>query len=175
MKADVDSILDIKKRELKGEAKHKHKKEKKRPEGTNREVFSLTNGAPPLIASTDANSVLKGKKKRALNWKVDKWVWTPFENPAREDNLKLRHWQKNKNADEPYPFAKINHKIKLVTFTDEEYEKVLKDLSTSWDKDETLYLWDMCEMYDLRFIVIHDRYDKKYERTVEELKDRYYT
>ena len=111
--------------------------------------------------------------KRALNRKVDKWVWTPFKNPARIDELKLSHWQKTKNLEEPYPFAKINHKVKLVAFSDEEYNKLLKNLHQNWTKDETLYLWDMWNLYDLNFIVIHDRYDRKYDRTVEELKDRY--
>jgi DNA methyltransferase 1-associated protein 1 len=174
MSEDVKQILDLKKRDKKAAHKKKPKEEKKRPEGVNREVFSLTNGIPPLMGTTDATTVLKSKK-RALNRKVDKWVWTPFDNPARNDQLKLSHWQKAKNVEEPYPFAKINHKIKLVKFSDEEYDKLLKNLNPGWTKEETTYLWDMCELYDLRFIVIHDRYDKKYERTVEELKDRYYT
>lgn len=174
MSEDVKQILELKKRDQKDADKKKPKEDKKRPEGVNREVFSLTNGIPPLAGTADASSILKGKK-RALNRKVDKWVWAPFNNPARKDGLKLSHWQKEKQVDEPYPFAKINHKIKLVKFTDEEYEKHLKDLNSDWTKEETEYLWDLCELYDLKFIVVHDRYDKKYQRTVEELKDRYYS
>ena len=45
----------------------------------------------------------------------------------------------------------------------------------SWNKEETKYLWDLCEQYDLRFYIIHDRYDDKYERTIEDLKHRYYS
>lgn len=174
MSADVKAILELNKREKKAKDKNSKKEEKKKPEGVNREVFSLTNGVPPLMGTVDAVSTLKGKK-RALNRKVDKWVWSKFDNPARTDKLKLSHWQKAKNLDEPYPFAKINHKIKLVTFDDNEYNTLLKGLNKSWSKEETLYLWDLCELYDLKFIVIHDRYDKKYQRTIEELKDRYYT
>jgi DNA methyltransferase 1-associated protein 1 len=44
-----------------------------------------------------------------------------------------------------------------------------------WTKEETLYLWDLCKHLDLRFIVIHDKYNSEYDRTVEELKDRYYS
>lgn len=174
MKNDVDSILGVKKRDKKAEAKSKQKKEKKRPEGVNREVFSLTNGVPPLMGTQDALNAKKGKK-RALNWKVDKWVWTPFPNSARGDTLKLKHWQKDKNKDEVYSFSKLNQKIALIKFNDEEYEKFLKDLSDDWTKEETEYLWKMLEQFDLRFVVIHDRYDKEYQRTVEELKDRYYS
>lgn len=174
MKNDVDAILDLKKRDRKAESKNKQKKEKKRPEGVNREVFSLTNGIPPLMGTQEASSTLKGKK-RALNWKVDKWDWMPFDNPARGDQLKLKHWQKAKNKGEMYSFAKINQKIALIRFSKEEYDRCLKPLSKEWGQEETEYLWEMCERFDLRFIVIHDRYDKKYQRTVEELKDRYYS
>lgn len=42
-----------------------------------------------------------------------------------------------------------------------------------WTKDETDQLFDFCERFDLRFIVIADRFPSS--RTVEELKDRYYS
>lgn len=41
-----------------------------------------------------------------------------------------------------------------------------------WTKEETDQLFDLCERFDLRFIVIADRFPSS--RTVEELKDRYY-
>src|SRR5690606_30810154 len=44
-----------------------------------------------------------------------------------------------------------------------------------WTLEETKFLWDLCKLYDLRFIVIHDRYDPQYNRTLEELKHRYYS
>lgn len=42
-----------------------------------------------------------------------------------------------------------------------------------WTKEETDELFDLCERFDLRFIVIADRFPSS--RTVEELKDRYYS
>lgn len=42
-----------------------------------------------------------------------------------------------------------------------------------WTKEETDQLFDLCERFDLRFIVIADRFPSP--RTVEELKDRYYS
>lgn len=42
-----------------------------------------------------------------------------------------------------------------------------------WTKEETDQLFDLCERFDLRFIVIADRFPSS--RTVEELKDRYYS
>lgn len=46
-------------------------------------------------------------------------------------------------------------------------------LSQMWTKEETDELFDLCERFDLRFIVIADRFTSS--RTVEELKDRYYS
>ena len=40
--------------------------------------------------------------------------------------------------------------------------------------EETLYLWELCRNNDIRFIIIADRYEEKYNRTIEELKQRYY-
>lgn len=42
-----------------------------------------------------------------------------------------------------------------------------------WTKEETDQLFDLCERFDLRFIIIADRFPSS--RTVEELKDRYYS
>lgn len=42
-----------------------------------------------------------------------------------------------------------------------------------WTKEETDELFDLCERFDLRFILIADRFPSS--RTVEELKDRYYS
>lgn len=42
-----------------------------------------------------------------------------------------------------------------------------------WTKEETDKLFDLCEQFDLRFIVVADRFPTS--RTVEELKNRYYS
>ncbi|KAH9730890.1 SWR1-complex protein 4 [Citrus sinensis] len=69
-----------------------------------------------------------------------------------------------------YSFAKYNKSVDVVKYTDEEYEKYLTD--PMWTKEETDQLFELCERFDLRFIVIADRFPSS--RTVEELKDRYY-
>ena len=46
-----------------------------------------------------------------------------------------------------------------------------------WSQEETDHLFDLCQRFDLRFIVIADQYASEGsfpERTVEELKERYY-
>ncbi len=42
-----------------------------------------------------------------------------------------------------------------------------------WSREETDNLFDLCEQFDLRFIIIADRFTPP--RTVEELKGRYYS
>lgn len=53
-------------------------------------------------------------------------------------------------------------------------------MSETWSREETDRLFEYCERFDLRFIVIQGRwkygeYAKAVERTVEDLKDRYYS
>jgi DNA methyltransferase 1-associated protein 1 len=156
------------------------------------------------------------KKERNFKKAVDKWVWHGFDNPARSDHLVLHHWTKVKETEEPYPFSRFNRKIEVIRYTDEEYTIVNEKLKsqagglaivTDWSKEETDHLFDLCEQFSLRFIVIADRFglstftpypgpsdsplkkreakaaekeEKKYapkfhERTVDEIKDRYYS
>ncbi|WJX89906.1 swr complex subunit [Trifolium repens] len=65
---------------------------------------------------------------------------------------------------------RYNKSVDIIKYTDEEYEKYLTD--PMWTKEETNELFDLCERFDLRFVVIADRFPSS--RTVEELKDRYY-
>ncbi|KAJ6319995.1 hypothetical protein OIU78_015398 [Salix suchowensis] len=90
-----------------------------------------------------------------------------------KDNLQLYHWVRVVNGVPPtgdYSFAKYNKSVDAVKYTEEEYEKYLTD--PMWTKEETDQLFDLCERFDLRFVVIADRFTSS--RSVEELKDRYY-
>jgi len=44
-------------------------------------------------------------------------------------------------------------------YDDEEYETLIKPVSGDWSREETDYLLDLCERFDLRFIVIADKYE----------------
>lgn len=53
-------------------------------------------------------------------------------------------------------------------------------MTKTWTREETDRLFDMCERFDLRFIVIQGRwnyeeYKNAVKRTTENLKDRYYS
>ncbi|CAO3662518.1 unnamed protein product [Umbelopsis ramanniana] len=92
----------------------------------------------------------------------------------RTDGLILRHWVKtNDDNDGDYYFAKFNKVINVTDYTVEEYEKYLND--PNWTKEETDYLFALCRNYDLRFVVIADRYEYPgVTRSMEDLKERYY-
>lgn len=64
--------------------------------------------------------------------------------------------------------------VDVPTYSDLEYQQHLHD--DNWPRQETDHLFDLCKRFDLRFIIIHDRWDReKYrDRSVEDLKERYY-
>jgi DNA methyltransferase 1-associated protein 1 len=98
--------------------------------------------------------------------------------------LELYHWERihgdptgkmgTMGADGEYVFSKYNKKVKIYKYDDEEY-RTLFNGDPSWSKGETDYLMDMCERFDLRFVLIADRYKfNGASRSVEDLKARYY-
>lgn len=141
----------------------------------------------------------------------------PFINPARDDGLILRHWSKKKESNHPtfpatpaesnvaaeveqevkvvdtepnYHFAKFNVRLAKPEYTEAQYETHLK--SEDWDRSETDYLVELAHEWDLRWVVIADRYEYQpidaqpqdtysvvesrtlRERSMESLKGRYY-
>lgn len=179
-----------------------------------REVLDLKyEGAPPISIVAP-----KFKEKPKLPFKPRPWEETPFGNSARKDGLILRHWRRkgdvtnaaalpvtpaDSNAasemeqdEKAAPtlsdshWAKFNVKVDKPQYTDEQYETHLK--SDDWSKEETDYLIELAIDFDLRWIVIADRYEyqpkekpKEHEesmavtpqakpRTQEDMKARYY-
>lgn len=63
----------------------------------------------------------------------------------------------------------------MTMYSDMEYQQHLHD--ESWSRAETDYLFDMCRKFDLRFIVIQDKWDRERfpNRSVEDLKERFYS
>ena len=107
--------------------------------------------------------------------KVRPWKWMSFTNPGRRDGLVLHHWRRAADEGKEYPFGRFNKKIELPTFTDNEYNAHLQ--AEGWTRQETDHLLDLCYRFDLRFTVVHDRWDResfKKKRSIEDLKERYY-
>jgi len=155
------------------------KKEKghRRPEGMHRELYALlysdTNrdNLPPLLPS-DSGQGYKSQKAKFGVKRVRPWKWTPFLNPARNDDCKLYHWRRV--CDErPYAFSKFNKESDVMKYSDSEYSEHL--VAESWTREETDALFDMCKRFDLRWPVIHDRWPSHVTtRPLEDLKERYY-
>lgn len=203
---DVRDMLD-----LPGSAAPRPAKKQKtagpRPnlKGLAREVQSLGGDNP--IAIVPEISIFK-KRRLASRKPAAKWELKPFKNSARQDNLVLRHW-KRKAEVPPAPaeeiaepvgaeeeledsaFAKFNVKVNTPKYDDEQYRSRLE--SEDWTKDETDYLMDLVQEYDLRWTIIWDRYDYQLPvptmdegegsiaivpvmktRSMEDMKARYY-
>ncbi|KAJ6815997.1 putative SWR1-complex protein 4 [Iris pallida] len=146
------------------------KETQRKPDGVSREVYALTGGMAPLMPAVEASHL---KRRPPPNAEKITWQWLSFTSSARSDNLHLYHWVRVVNGVPPtgdYSFAKYNKSVDVLKYTDEEYEKHLTD--PTWTKEETDQLFDLCERFDLRFIVIADRFPTS--RSVEELKNRYY-
>ncbi|KAJ7524465.1 hypothetical protein O6H91_17G007100 [Diphasiastrum complanatum] len=143
----------------------------KKPDGVSREVYALTGGVPPLMPTLEPSAL---KRRNVSQSKKVSWRWLPFTTSARTDNLQLYHWVRTEDGVAPlgdYAFAKYNKTVEIIRYTDEEYTKYLMD--PNWTRQETDELFDLCEQFDLRFIIIADRIAP--HRSVEELKNRYYS
>lgn len=153
----------------------------KRPEGMHRELYALlyndSRDSPPL-AQSDTTQGYKQMKAKLGRRHVRPWKFMPFSNPARTDGAIFCHWRRVADEGKEYPFARFNKKVDVPSYSDEEYQMYLEDgAQSTWTRQETDHLFDLCRQFDLRFPVIQDRFDRgKYQpRTVEDLKERYYS
>uniref|UniRef100_K7FP01 DNA methyltransferase 1-associated protein 1 n=1 Tax=Pelodiscus sinensis TaxID=13735 RepID=K7FP01_PELSI len=174
--ADVRDILElggvesentgtINKKDIINSDKKKSKKSSetltfKRPEGMHREVYALLysdkKDAPPLLPSDTAQGYRTVKAKLGSK-KVRPWKWMPFTNPARKDGAMFYHWRRAAEEGKDYPFARFNKTVQVPVYSEQEYQMYLHD--DAWTKAETDHLFDLSRRFDLRFVVIHDRYD----------------
>jgi len=184
--------------------------------GISREVQALMGDSVPPVQIVETP---KYKSKPTLDSKLVKvrhWEERPFQHAARTDGLHLKHWKRAQTIVRPVPtngdidmahgdtaapelgfeeefhMDRWNVKIRVPEYTDEQYDKSFK--SEEWTREETDYLMRLVSDYDLRWILIADRYDiqevnpppaddnavgteiaKTYpERSMEALKSRYY-
>jgi hypothetical protein len=72
-----------------------------------------------------------------------------------------------------YTFDKYNRPLEIPEYSDEEYSRVLQD--PRWSREETDHLWGLARQFELRFIVMADRWALPKVRSVEEMKERYYS
>jgi DNA methyltransferase 1-associated protein 1 len=117
----------------------------KKPEGMSREVFALLvqdpssaayTGVPLVPTPAPDAGLLKEKKTRVVGWE-----WRDFTNAARSDGLVLRHWSKLSDKSTTYTFSRFNKAVKVLEWTDEEYDQHLTH--PAWDRTESALLFDL--------------------------------
>lgn len=181
--------------------------------GLAREVQNLGGDNPIAIVPEVTNF----KKRRFANRKpASRWDLRSFKNSARKDEtLILRHWRRKEektegdalgdatqdNGGQPKEgeledsaFAKYNVQVSTPQYSDDQYRQSLQN--ADWSKEETDYLLDLAQSFDLRWPLIWDRYEwnppatngeanddgdeskaivpASRSRTMEDLKARYY-
>lgn len=186
--------------------------------GISREVQALMGDSVPPVQIVEAPKYKSKPSLAAKHFKPRHWEERPFSPGARSDGLSLNHWKRatvlqrphQANADvemgegekekeplkaeyqfeEEFPMEKWDISIRVPQYTDEQYEKHFN--TDDWSREETDYLMRLASEYDLRWILISDRYNpadikastdgatgseiaKSYPpRTTEQLKLRYY-
>ncbi|KEG02604.1 conserved Plasmodium protein, unknown function [Plasmodium vinckei vinckei] len=171
--SNIYDMLGINIEKIKDKKKEKDKKSKKELNflKENDNLFSLPTSSKTINLNNKNSSI---------------WRLVKFKNKCRNDDLILKKWKKmgykndkiqfNENSiEDDYTFEKFNKKINIVKYDDEFYNKQIKNMNLKWTKEETDYLFNLCEKYECHFIIIYDVYDPKYSRTIEELKDRFYS
>ncbi|KAG5358261.1 SWR1-complex protein 4 [Yarrowia sp. B02] len=208
--SDVRDVLDLPDLDPNDKLTQQPKRQKlaapmgKRMDGMQRELFALMGENTPSVSVSKDSHTSLFKDKPQWQAKLTPWVWTPFQNQAREDGLILSHWVRGGELTQgdQYPFAALNTQISFPELTQDDYD-ALKLSAPGWTLDETKYLMALCSEWDLRWPVIHDRWewhtdgdvameeakvkeedvemsdvkDEKEDgsaRTVEDLKERFY-
>ncbi|CAD5210881.1 unnamed protein product [Bursaphelenchus xylophilus] len=178
---DVKDIVGLAKDDIaKSKSIRLNRPPMKRPTGMSREVFNLIAHGPneENLFTAIPTKKLEDKhqmKKMILFRKVRKWKWKEFENEGRADGFKLSHWEReDRNPAEPYIFARMNKRLNLPRFSQEEYERHFQ--AEKWTHESTEYLFDLCERFDLRWAIISSRFEReKYgDFSMEDLKERFY-
>lgn len=150
-------------------------------QGINRELYNL------LGENTPAINIQKQSKSRLKNISKKRpgpWNYVSFTNGSRTDGLQLKHWAKGYITPEHYFFEQFNQGLKLPKFDRLIYDRLIKKDDAKhqnsagtnpWTFQETQYLFDLCNRFDLRWFVIYDRYEEFDARTLEDLKERFYS
>ena len=157
-------------RNLKEMEERKNRELIKKQTGMKKELIKLLGLKLPSIVESGEAKYYKNKEK-------GKWVYTPYNNNARTDGLKLTHWQKLEDVNKEIDYNQFNKKVEVVEFSKDEYDTLIKPFDKNWNYTQTTYLWELLKLYDLKFHIVFDRFDEETygKRTVEGLKDRYYS
>ncbi|PHH76581.1 hypothetical protein CDD80_1402 [Ophiocordyceps camponoti-rufipedis] len=174
--SDVRDVLNLADGAAGGPSRSSSKKSKPaapKPnlKGLAREVHNLGGDNP--IAIVPEVKQFKKRRRLASRKPAARWRLRPFRNSGRRDqSLVLRHWRRqteegkegavdapetNEDEVEDSAFAKYSVRVSVPRYTDDQYRQLLQ--SDGWSREETDYLMDMVEEYDIRWPIIWDRYE----------------
>ncbi|AMD20275.1 HDL469Wp [Eremothecium sinecaudum] len=155
--------------------------------GMQRELYNLLGDNSPPVMVQHGN---KFKEKLNSISKPSPWTYAEFQ---ATPYLKLQHWVKGSKelvGEQPQKsaFAKFNQKLTIPEFNESEYNEFMKvgaeseerpddkdKKSPQWDYEEVRYLFDLAKRYDLRWFIIFDHFNYKENRSLEDLKEIFYT
>ncbi|EME84312.1 uncharacterized protein MYCFIDRAFT_195396 [Pseudocercospora fijiensis CIRAD86] len=114
--------------------------------------------------------------------KAAKWTNDATPASASRQDINVHRWRRananppnsNGDTDSGERFEKYNVKLEVPEYEEETYEKVLQE--ADWTKEETDYLVDVYRECNAKWPIIADHYDFEggKERSMEELKKRFY-
>ncbi|SOV12695.1 conserved Plasmodium protein, unknown function [Plasmodium sp. gorilla clade G2] len=159
----------------------KIKTKKKQKEKISKKQLSFLKDNDNLFSLPTTSKIISLNNKNVSVWRLVK-----FRSKCRNDDLILTKWSKigYKNDKKEFnedkiedddTFEKFNKKINIIKYNDDLYYREIQPMNTNWTKEETDYLFNLCEKYDCHFIIVNDVYDLKYKRTIEEIKERFYS
>lgn len=100
-----------------------------------------------------------------------RWQKSAARSGSRGDGFRLKRWARPQKLERRDTFARFNYKTAVVQFhSHQEYTAAgLHQLpsSSSWTYLETAVLQDLCITYDLRFVVIADRFSLALKETYD--------
>ena len=183
MKDDLKDILSIphhiynsEKNNDKDE-KNKSKDESRKNNMLSKDIFSASRSLFPIKIS----KMMPGSKKNLSKYEGEDngWVMSHVKYDEEDDNSirpNIVHWIQQKNINKIFKYKKFDIPLEIPTFTSDEYDMYLSNIDSNWKKEETLYLWELLELYELRFNIVYDRYDTiRFPRSLEDIKLRFYT
>lgn len=181
MKDDLKEILSIpnhilyNEKIVEKEERGSRKEEPKKANVASKDILGVTKGLFPLKVT----KILTAPKKHGQFEGVENhWVLShiKFDDENSDFRPRILQWTQEKDLNKKFKFAKYDLPLVIPKFTSDEYDEHLANIDVTWKKEETFYLWELLERYEMRFFVVFDRYDvQKYPRSLDELKHRFYS
>ena len=168
----------------KGKKKSKKGKRLKKPKAMSRETFSLldagtiaalaagkdsASGGPTSLMPSYLKEAMgsgrktfgaKGGDAAKAKYRAIKWVWAPYRNPARDDDVQFFRWAKDTEKAEPYPYARFDMEVDLPAAPSEEEWRTVPGLENEdWSREDSDRLIMLCSRFALVWPVITDRFN----------------